>query len=130
MPTTATMETPAKHAVRQQKTRPGTLFAADRYWATALATPYVAVFLIFVIYPIGYGLWMGTSVASYQTLLEDPIYPQTIINTLLYLLFGVNLKLLLAMLLSGFFARGGWWFKVLLMGSRHTGCCDNGNRGW
>jgi multiple sugar transport system permease protein len=43
--------------------------------------------------------------ASYRALLEDPIYPRTITNTLLYLLFGVNLKLALAMLLSGFFAR-------------------------
>ncbi|MBS0639143.1 MAG: sugar ABC transporter permease [Proteobacteria bacterium] len=95
--------------------RRGGLFAADRYWAAAFATPYVAVFLVFVIYPIGYGLWLGSSVASYRALLEDPIYTRTIINTLLYLLFGVNLKLAIAMLLSGFFARKGWWFKAMLL---------------
>jgi multiple sugar transport system permease protein len=37
------------------------------------------------------------------------------VNTLVYLLFGVNLKLLLALLLSGFFIRKGWWTKVLLL---------------
>lgn len=115
MPTAATMETPATRSVRQTSMRRGGLFAADRYWAAAFATPYVAVFLVFVIYPIGYGLWLGSSVASYRALLEDPIYTRTIINTLLYLLFGVNLKLAIAMLLSGFFARKGWWFKAMLL---------------
>jgi multiple sugar transport system permease protein len=38
-----------------------------------------------------------------------------VVNTLLYLLFGVNLKLLLALLLSGFFMRKGWWTKFLLL---------------
>ncbi len=115
MPSSATLETPATHAVHRIKTRRGALFAADRYWAAALATPYIAVFLIFVIYPIAYGVWLGTNLASYRALMDDPIYPQTITNTLLYLLFGVNLKLVLAMLLSGFFARRGWWFKFLLL---------------
>jgi multiple sugar transport system permease protein len=115
MPTTATMETPVTRAVRQVSRRRGALFAADRYWAAAFAAPYAAVFLVFVIYPIGYGLWLGSNLASYRALLEDPIYPRTITNTLLYLLFGVNLKLAVAMLLSGFFARKGWWFKALLL---------------
>ncbi len=109
------METPATRAVRQVKARRGGLFAADRYWAAAFALPYVAVFLVFVIYPIGYGLWLGSNLASYRALFEDPIYPRTVTNTLLYLLFGVNLKLAVAMLLSGFFARKGWWFKALLL---------------
>jgi multiple sugar transport system permease protein len=38
-----------------------------------------------------------------------------VVNTLLYLLFGVNLKLALALLLSGFFLRKGWWFKTMLL---------------
>jgi multiple sugar transport system permease protein len=115
MPITATMKAPATRAVRQAIARQSTLFAADRYWAAALATPYIVVFLVFVIYPIGYGLWLGSDLASYRALLQDPIYPQTITNTLLYLLFGVNLKLAAAMMLSGFFARKGWWFKILLL---------------
>jgi multiple sugar transport system permease protein len=115
MPITARLEAPATRAVHKATKRQGTLFAADHYWAAALATPYIAVFLVFVIYPIGYGLWLGSDPTSYHTLLQDPIYLQTITNTLLYLLFGVNLKLVMAMMLSGFFAREGWWFKLLLL---------------
>lgn len=115
MPTAATVETSATRAVRRPGARRGDLFAADRYWAAAFATPYAAVFLVFVIYPIGYGLWLGSNLTSYRALMEDPIYTRTIINTLLYLLFGVNLKLAVAMLLSGFFARKGWWFKAMLL---------------
>lgn len=112
---TATMDTPATSPARPAVMRRKELFAADRYWAAAFATPYAAVFLVFVVYPIGYGLWLGSDPASYRALFADPIYPRTVTNTLLYLLFGVNLKLALALLLSGFFMRKGWWFKILLL---------------
>jgi multiple sugar transport system permease protein len=91
------------------------LFGADKMWAIAFATPYVVVFLLFVIYPVCYGLWLGSDPERYRQLLADPIYPRTVFNTLLYLIFGVNLKLLLALLLSGFFMRKGWWTKTLLL---------------
>ena len=100
----------AKPAARRRGT-----FGADKLWALAFVTPYVAVFVAFVIYPIGYGLWLGSDPASYRALFGDPVYPRTVVNTLVYLLFGVNLKLLLALLLSGFFMRNGWWTKVLLL---------------
>jgi multiple sugar transport system permease protein len=58
---------------------------------------------------------LGSDPASYTALFADPIYPRTVVNTLLYLLFGVNVKLLLALLLSGFFMRKGWWTKLLLL---------------
>jgi multiple sugar transport system permease protein len=115
MPITATMDTPAASPAHPAAVRRGELFAADRYWAAAFATPYAAVFLVFVIYPIGYGLWLGSDPASYRALFADPVYPRTVTNTLLYLLFGVNLKLALALLLSGFFMRKGWWSKTLLL---------------
>jgi multiple sugar transport system permease protein len=91
------------------------LAGSDRLWAVAFATPYVAVFLAFVIYPVCYGLWLGSDPASYTALFADPVYPRTVVNTLLYLLFGVNLKLGLALLLSGFFMRKGLWTKTLLL---------------
>ena len=58
---------------------------------------------------------MGSSPHLYAELFSDPIYQQTVVNTLLFLAFGVNLKLFLALLLSGFFMRPGWWTKALLM---------------
>jgi multiple sugar transport system permease protein len=115
MPITATMDTSAPDLARPVAMRRGKLFTADRYWAATFATPYAAVFLLFVVYPIGYGVWLGSNPASYLALFADPIYPRTVTNTLLYLLFGVNLKLVLALLLSGFFMRKGWWAKALLL---------------
>ena len=115
MTLSTTIDTPATTSTMSSRVRKGALFAADRNWAIAFAAPYVAVFLAFVIYPISYGLWLGSDPASYKALFADPIYPRTVVNTLLYLLFGVNLKLLLALLLSGFFMRKGWWMKALLL---------------
>jgi hypothetical protein len=74
MPITATMKAPATPAVRQTTTRRGTLFAADRYWAGALATPYIAVFVVFVIYPIGYkgSVRARAKIAVMSNMLADP----------------------------------------------------------
>ena len=38
----------------------------DVCWAVAFATPYAAVFLAFVLYPVVYGLWLGSSPARLQ----------------------------------------------------------------
>src|SRR5579871_5058074 len=93
----------------------GSLQGSEYTWALAFVIPYIAIFLIFVIYPVVYGLWLGSDPASYVELFDDPIYQTTIINTALYLAIGVNVKMFLALLLSGFFMRRGWWVKGLLM---------------
>ena len=115
MAVTTTIDSPAAATNTTPLARRRGTFGADKLWALAFVTPYVAVFVAFVIYPIGYGLWLGSDPASYRALFSDPVYPRTVVNTLLYLLFGVNLKLLLALLLSGFFMRKGWWTKILLL---------------
>lgn len=91
------------------------LLGTDYLWALAFVTPYVAVFLAFVVYPVGYGLWLGSDPASYRALFADPVYPEAVVNTLIYLGIGVNLKLFLALMLSGFFMRKVWWMKGLLL---------------
>src|SRR3989441_3821351 len=58
---------------------------------------------------------MGSEAGLYRELFDDPIYQKTVVNTVLYLAFGVNVKLFLALLLSGFFMRPGWWMKALLL---------------
>ena len=93
----------------------GSLQGSEFTWAVAFSYPYIAVFLTFVAYPVLYGVWMGSSPHLYAELFSDPIYQETVVNTLLFLAFGVNLKLFLALLLSGFFMRPGWWTKALLM---------------
>src|SRR5882757_1811993 len=93
----------------------GRLRGSEFTWAVAFVVPYVAVFLAFVVYPVFYGAWMGSSPHLYTELFSDPIYQNTLVNTLIFLAFGVNLKLFLALLMSGFFMRPGWWTKGLLM---------------
>jgi multiple sugar transport system permease protein len=93
----------------------GHLKGSEYLWALAFIVPYVVVFLLFVAYPIVYGLWMGHSPALYRQLWDDPVYVNTLVNTLIYLAVGVNVKMICAFLLSGFFVRKGWWVKALLL---------------
>src|SRR5271165_2878626 len=93
----------------------GSLQGSEYAWALAFCVPYVAVFLAFVAYPIVYGLWLGHNPALYTELWNDPIFQMTMVNTIIYLGIGVNVKMFLALLLSGFFIRRGWWVKGLLM---------------
>jgi multiple sugar transport system permease protein len=93
----------------------GGLRGSEFTWAVAFLVPYICVFLAFVVYPVCYGLWMGSDPKLYTEVFSDPIYQQTVVNTMLFLAFGVNLKLFFALLLSGFFMRPGWWNKALLM---------------
>jgi|SRR5579872_2186549 len=93
----------------------GGLKGSEYTWAIAFIVPYAAVFLAFLAYPVVYGLWMGSEPSLYRELFSDPIYQSTVINTLLFLGLGVNLKMFCALLMSGFFMRRGWWVKALLM---------------
>jgi len=93
----------------------GHLKGGEYTWAVAFLVPYIAVFLTFVVYPIVYGVWMGSEASLYRELFADPIYQSSVVNTVLYLALGVNVKMFLALLLSGFFMRRGWWMKVLLL---------------
>ena len=83
-------------------------------WAIAFVAPYAAVFLAFVVYPIAYGLWMARDPSLYRELIANPLYAQTVVNTALFVGLGVNVKMFLALLLSGFFMRRRWWIKALL----------------
>ena len=99
---------------RRQVRRRG-LQGSEFTWAVAFVIPYVGVFLAFVAYPVVYGLWLGSDPALYAELMSEPIYQRTVVNTTLYLVIGVNLKMFGALLLSGFFMRRGWWVKGLLI---------------
>jgi multiple sugar transport system permease protein len=87
----------------------------DTIWAIAFIVPYAAVLAAFVIYPVAYGLWLGSNPALYAFLYSDPLYLTTITNTLLFVGIGVNAQMFLAFLLSGFFLRPSLWVRVLLV---------------
>ena len=91
------------------------LHGSDFTWAVAFVLPYAAVFFAFAVYPMGYALWMASDPSLYAELINDPTYLRTVVNTLLFVGLGVNLKMFLAMLLSGFFMRRRWWIKALLV---------------
>ena len=82
-------------------------------WGMVLVIPYLLVFLVFVIYPVGYGLWLARHLASYEKLFADPIFFRTLINTVVFVVVAVNIKMVLALGLSGFFLSKRWWIKIL-----------------
>ena len=83
------------------------------FWGRAMVAPYLLVFVVFVLYPVGYGLWLARSPQSYAKLFDDPIFFRTAANTVVFLLVAVNLKMLVALGLSGFFVQTRWWIKVI-----------------
>src|SRR5260370_16580471 len=69
-------------------------------WGIILIAPYLLVFLVFVLYPVTYGLWLARNPASYQKLFEAPVFFPTVVNPVVFLLVSVNLPFLLALFLS------------------------------
>ena len=100
-------------------TTPAALSGAPRvsdrwqFWGRMLVLPYVLVFLVFVLYPVGYGLWLARHPTSYVKLFDDPIFFRTVVNTLVFLVVAINIKMVIAMVLSGFFVTERWWIKIL-----------------
>jgi multiple sugar transport system permease protein len=92
---------------------PAKRLSAWEFWGRILVLPYVVVFLVFVLYPVGYGLWLARDPDSYRRLAADPIFLRTAINTLVFLVVAINLKMVLALGLSGFFVQSRWWIKIL-----------------
>src|ERR1700704_2795131 len=82
-------------------------------WGIILIVPYVLVFVFFVLYPIGYGFWVARRPETYAHLFEDPIFARSVVNTLVFLIVAINLKMVLALLLSGFFVQTRTWIKWL-----------------
>lgn len=95
--------------------RHGHLHGSELRWGIALVVPYLAVFFVFVLYPMCYGLWMGRDPALYAELADDPNYWKALINTLVFVGVAVNAKMLAALLLSGFFMCKRRWIKALLV---------------
>ena len=83
------------------------------FWGRMLVVPYLVVFAVFVLYPVGYGLWLARSPQNYVKLFDDPIFFRTLINTLVFLVVAINLKMVVALGLSGFFVRTNGWIKAL-----------------
>jgi multiple sugar transport system permease protein len=82
-------------------------------WGLILIVPYVLVFILFVVYPVAYGFWIARNPQSYVHLIEDPIFARSAFNTAIFLIIGINIKMGIALMLSGFFIQARWWIKAL-----------------
>lgn len=87
--------------------------STPQVWGAVLLAPYLLVFLFFVVYPISYGLWLARHPASYVSLYNDPIFARAVVNTLIFLVIGINFKMLVALFLSGFFVQSRAWIRWL-----------------
>ena len=103
---TATLAAPAVAPPRKARN-------SFQFWGRMLVLPYLLVFLVFVLYPVGYGLWLSRHPESYVKLFDDPIFFRTAINTVIFLVVAINLKMAAALVLSGFFTQSRWWIKIL-----------------
>ncbi len=92
---------------------PAAPLAPWQLWGFILIAPYVLVFVVFVLYPVAYGLWVARHPASYVELVDDPIFARSAVNTLIFLIVGINLKMIAALALSGFFVVARAWIKWL-----------------
>jgi multiple sugar transport system permease protein len=107
----ATMTVASAEAVRRGPF--SARLSTPQVWGLVLLAPYFLVFAFFVLYPVGYGLWLARHPASYVTLYNDPVFARAALNTLFFLLVGINLKMLVALFLSGFFIQERSWIKWL-----------------
>src|SRR2546430_961082 len=107
--------------------------ALDRraWFGPALVVPAAALLGLLLAYPLGLGVWLGFEDAkigapgtfigleNYQYLLDDPVFRLTAINTALYTIVTVALKLALglglALVLNQRFAGVRFWRSVLLL---------------
>jgi multiple sugar transport system permease protein len=104
---TAVLDTPANPRPAKKA------LTSFELWGRLLVVPYLIIFVVFVLYPVGYGLWLARDPASYAKLAEDPIFFRTAVNTFVFLAIAVNLKMMIALALSGFFVHTRWWIKLL-----------------
>src|SRR5712692_128922 len=107
--------------------------ALDRgaWFGLALVVPAAALLGLLLAYPLGLGVWLGFQDAkigapgtfigleNYQYLLDDPVFRLTALNTALYTVVTVALKLALglglALVLNQRFAGVRFWRSVLLL---------------
>jgi multiple sugar transport system permease protein len=101
------VETVGATGPRRRRTSPW------KTWGLLLLAPYVVIFIVFVVYPVGYGLWLARHPQSYVQLADDPIFAGAVVNTLVFLIVAINLKMIAALLLSGFFVQARPWIKWL-----------------
>src|SRR5438270_13333978 len=75
-----------------------------KVWGVIMLAPYIVIFFVFVLYSVLYGLWLARHPESYVALVNDPIFAGSVVNTLVFLVVAINVKMMAAPAISGFFS--------------------------
>ena len=108
-----TMTAMKRETARRDIRRAFFALSPNQVWGLLFVAPYLAIFLGFVVFPVGYAFWLARSPQLYAELARDPIFLRTAVNTLVFLIVAINIKMALALMLSGFFTHKRWWVKIL-----------------
>ena len=76
-------------------------------------SPLVLIFLVLVITPMTYMLYMGLDWSIYPAIFSDPVFIQTLWNTVIFVGFAVNVKMFLCLVLSALFSQENRTARIL-----------------
>ena len=93
--------------------RTGFALSPKQAWGLLFVAPYLVIFVASVVFPVGYAFWLARDPQLYVDLVHDPVFLRTAVNTLVFLIVAINVKMVIALFLSGFFTHKRWWVKVL-----------------
>jgi multiple sugar transport system permease protein len=79
----------------------------------AFCSPLILVFLVLVITPMLYEIYLGLDRTIYPAIFSDPIFIQTLWNTVIFVGVAVNVKMFLALVVSALFAADHWAVRTL-----------------
>jgi multiple sugar transport system permease protein len=79
----------------------------------AFCSPLLLLFLCLVLYPILYMIYMGLDWDIYEDIFSDPIFIQTLWNTVIFVGTAVTIKMTLALVLSALFNTESRFARIL-----------------
>jgi len=79
----------------------------------AFCSPLLLLFLCLVLYPILYMIYMGLDWDIYEDIFSDPIFIQTLWNTVIFVGVSVNVKMFLSLVLSALFNTENRFARIL-----------------
>jgi len=79
----------------------------------AFCSPLLLLFVCLVLYPILYMIYMGLDWDIYEDIFSDPVFIQTLWNTVIFVGAAVNIKMALALVLSALFNTENRFARIL-----------------
>jgi len=76
-------------------------------------SPLVLIFLVLVITPITYMIYMGLDASIYPAVFSVPVFIQTLWNTVIFVGVAVNVKMFLSLVLSALFSQENRTARIL-----------------